>query len=90
MRRTSSTCHFRLNSNQIGRCTDGIENSRKSECPDIWVRLPKHKWPTSWSSMEEPGVLIERNLYGHPLAGFLRERQFDKVLSEHGCEKVPN
>ena len=26
----------------------------KSECPDIWIRLPRHKWPTSWSSMEDP------------------------------------
>ena len=26
----------------------------KSECPDIWIRLPKHKWPESWSSMEDP------------------------------------
>ena len=40
----------------------------KSECPDIWVRLPKHKWPKSWSSMEDPVVPLERNLYGHPLA----------------------
>ena len=62
----------------------------KSECPDIWIRLPKQKWPTSWSSMEEPVVLLERNLYGHPLVGFLRERQFEKSLLEHGCEKVPN
>ena len=22
----------------------------KSECPDIWIRLPRHKWPKSWSS----------------------------------------
>ena len=26
----------------------------KSECPDIWIRLPKHKWPKSWSNMEDP------------------------------------
>ena len=25
----------------------------ESECPDIRIRLPKHKWPTSWSSMEK-------------------------------------
>ena len=62
----------------------------KSECPDIWIRLPKHKWPKSWSSMEDPVVLLERNLYGHPLAGQVWERQFEKVLSEHGWEKVPN
>ena len=50
----------------------------KSECPDIWIRLPKHKWPKSWSSMEDPVVPLERNLYGHPLAGLLWERQFEK------------
>ena len=45
----------------------------KSECPDIWIRLPKHKWPKSWSSTEDPVVPLERNLYGHPLAGLLWE-----------------
>ena len=32
----------------------------KSECPDIWIRLPRHKWPKSWSSMEDPVVPLER------------------------------
>ena len=41
----------------------------KSECPDIWIRLPRHKWPKSLSNMENPVVPLERNLYGHPLAG---------------------
>ena len=31
----------------------------KSECPDFWIRLPKHKWPKSWSSMEDPVVPLE-------------------------------
>ena len=34
----------------------------KSECPDVWVRLPKHKWPKSWSIMKDPAVPLERNL----------------------------
>ena len=38
----------------------------KSECPDIWMRLPKHKWPKSWSSMEDPVVLLERKLIRTP------------------------
>ena len=42
----------------------------KSECPDIWIRLPKHKWSKS-SSMEDPVVPLERNLYGHPLEGLM-------------------
>ena len=62
----------------------------KSECPDIWIRLPRHKWPKSWSSMENPVVPLERNLYGHPLAGLLWERQFEKILLKHGWEKIPN
>ena len=43
----------------------------KSECPDIWIRLPRHKWPKSWSSMEDPVVPLEWNLYGNLLAGLL-------------------
>ena len=40
--------------------------------------------------MEDPVVLLERNLYGHTLAGPLWERQFEKILLQHGWEKVPN
>ena len=61
----------------------------KSECPDVWIRLPRHKWPTSWANMEGPVVLLERNLYGHPLAGLLWERQFEEVLLELEWEEVP-
>ena len=52
----------------------------KSECPDIWIRLPRHQWPKSWSSMEDPVFPCERNLYGHPFAGLLLERQFENIL----------
>ena len=62
----------------------------KSDCPDIWIRLPRHKWPKSWSSMEDPVVPPERNLYGHPLAGLLCERQLEKILFKYGWEKVSN
>ena len=62
----------------------------KSQCADIRIRLPRHKWPKSWSSMEDPVVPLERNLYGHSLAGLLWERQFEKILLKHGWEKVPN
>ena len=62
----------------------------KSECPDIWIRLPRHKWPKSWSSIEDPVIPLEPNLYGHPLAGLLWERQFEKILLQHGLEKVSN
>ena len=35
-------------------------------------------------------VPLERQLYGHPLAGLLWERQFEEALMELGQEKVPN
>ena len=43
----------------------------KSECSDVWIRLSRHKWPKSWTNIEDPVVLLERHLYGHPLAGLL-------------------
>ena len=67
-----------------------LKKNPKSECPDIWIRLPKHKWPKAWSSMEDPVVPLERNLYGHPLTGHKRERQFENILLKHGWEKIPN
>ena len=50
----------------------------KSECPDIWIRLPRHKMPNSWSSKEDTVLPLERNLYGHPLAGLLRKGNLRK------------
>ena len=40
--------------------------------------------------MEDPVVPLERNQYGHPLAGLSWERQFEKILLKHCSEKVPN
>ena len=40
--------------------------------------------------MEDPVVLLERNLYGHPLAGLSWERQFEKILLKYAWEKVSN
>ena len=62
----------------------------KSECPDIWIRLPKHKRPKSCSCVLEPVVPLERNLCGYPVAGQLIERQVEKVLLKHCWEKVLN
>ena len=40
--------------------------------------------------MEDPVVPLDRHLYGHPLAGLLWDRQFEKILLKHGWEKVSN
>ena len=62
----------------------------KSEGPDPVYRLPRHKWPKSWSTIEDPVVLLERNLYGHPSAGFLWERQCEEVPMGLGWAKEPH
>ena len=54
-----------------------IENSQIG-VSDIWIRLPRHKWPKSWSNMKDPVVRLKRNLYGHPLAGLLWENNLRK------------
>ena len=54
----------------------------KSECSDIWTRLPRHQWPKSRSNIEDQVDPLERNLCGHPLAGSLWERQFEKFNSK--------
>ena len=80
---------YLLISRKNGRCTKFLKIP-KSEFPDIWIRLSRHKWSKSWCSMEDPVVPLERNLYGHPLAGLLWEKQFEKILLKRGWVKVPN
>ena len=68
----------------------GLLKNSKSQCPDEWIRLPWQKWHKSWANVEDPVVLLERNLHGHPLAGLLWERRFEDVPLRHGWEKLPN
>ena len=56
----------------------------KSECPEIWIRFSRHKWPNHGRTLKDLVVLLERNLDGHPLAGILWERQFAEVPLELG------
>ena len=74
LRQTSSWCNICLHSIKIWGRCQIAQNSR--------VR--------SWAINENPVVLHERNLYGHPIAGLLCERQFKQTLSELGWEKVPS
>ena len=62
----------------------------KSECPDIWTRVPGHEWPKSRSNIEDPVVPFERNLYRHPLARLLWERPIEEVLFGLVWDKVPD
>ena len=73
-----------------------MEDAHKKENSQIGVSRHKDSSTTTQmaktmvSSIEDPVVPLERNLYGHPLAGLLWERQFEKILLQHGWEKVSN
>ena len=57
----------------------------KSECPDIWIPLPRHKMAQNHGPVWKIQSFLSKGpLYDHPLAGLLWKRQFGKVLLEHG------
>ena len=85
MRRTSSGHNISLHPGQ----NQPLLKIPKSESSDFSIRPLKHKWPKSWSSVEDPIVPLERTLYGHPLAGTLWDRQFEKILWKYGWEEGP-
>ena len=60
----------------------------KSDFPDFWIRLPRHKWPKTWQSIQELVVPRERNVYGHRFVGLVWERQFEKVWIANALEKA--
>ena len=53
-----SYCHLVLIHTQV-KMEDAPASPKllKSECPDIWIRQPGHKWSKSWPRTEEPIVL---------------------------------
>ena len=83
-RRRSVSSHAQVKMEDAPR----LSKNPKSECPNIykyisiyiyiyiiWIRLARHNWPKSWTNIEDPVVPLQRNLYGHPFAGLLWERQ---------------
>ena len=54
----------------------------ESECPEIWIRLPRLKWTRSWSSMEDPVVPLERNMYGRPTGRTIMGKAIRESLIE--------
>ena len=82
MRRTRSRRSINLHQVKMEN-TPSLFKTPKSECPDIWIHLPKNKngLNHAWSSMGDLAVPLDRNLYGHPLVGLLWERQFEESSS---------
>ena len=55
--------------------------------PHLLPSLTKKSPKNTQRPKKDPVVPLERNLHGHPSARLLWERQFEKVLLEHGWEK---
>ena len=81
-----SRCGISLHPSEIGACSKTAQTFRSQNVQTYGYAFQRHKWPKSWSSMEDPVVPLERNLDGHPLAGQWWERQFEEVLLKHGWE----
>ena len=60
----------------------------ENECPDTWISLPPSRQPASWKKIQDPVCPLERNLYGHPLAGLLWERNLEEALLKLKREKI--
>ena len=73
----AADCSIRLYSGQNGRCIHVIYNSKVRMSRYLILRQT-HKWPHIMVPEKEgPVVPLERNLYGHLLAGLLWKRQFE-------------
>ena len=45
-----------------------------SECPDVWIRFPRHKWPKSWETLKISWyVLNETESLRHSRDGLCRK-----------------
>ena len=58
------------------------------QVPDTYITLPRDRRPEWWDKIEDPVVLLERNLYGHPLGGLLWERFLQRCLTRNGWRKA--
>ena len=67
-----------------------IAQISRSECPSIWIRLPRHRWPKSWMNTNDPVVPLKRNLWGCLFAVVFWERQFEDILLQLGWRTVHN
>ena len=61
----------------------------KSECPDIWMRRPRHEWPNQGPTLLIQWFFLNENCTDTHLLASCGERQFEEVEMEIGWEKVP-
>ena len=91
LRWTSSGRSICLYPGKNGGCTQIAENSQ--------IGMSRHLYSSTTTQVAKimvqygrpsRSVPLERNLYGHPLAGLLWERQCGEILLKYGWEKISN
>lgn len=73
---------------------DEVEELIGKKIPETWITLPKRFWPNHWHRLfpdpeDPPMVKLQKNLYGHKLAGLYWELWCTKKEQELGFHKVP-
>ena len=63
--------------------------SRDTDCPTVKTRLHRNRRPKTWDNIDDTPVPLERDLYGHPLAGLLWERKIGRGLVARKLENHP-
>ena len=77
-RRPSSRCDFQTRQSYWDHLSQSVQLSG-----------PVYHDP-GWDEIQDVVLPLKRNLHGHPSAGLLWERQFEKVLTENDWRNVPN
>ena len=70
-----------------GGCSKIAQNPKVRMSRFLETSSTTHKWPKSCLNIEDPVVVLEQNLYGHPLAGLLLEDSSRKFCWTLDCKK---
>ena len=61
------------------------------EFPVTYITLPRGRRPRDWDQKyNDPVVVLDLNLYGHPLAGLVWELHCEKIVKDMGFQRVPS
>ena len=90
LRWTSSRRSISLYPSKHGRCSQIIEISQIGVSRHLDSSHHNTNGQNHGPVWKTQLFLLNGILYGHPSAGLLWERQFEKILLKHGWEKIPN
>ena len=96
---TSCRRRISIHSGKIGGVLPDCSKFPKSECPDVWIRLPRHIWPTSRENWRSRGTSwtklvrssIRRIAMGETIRrSSIRTWMGEKFRTGHVCSSIGN